>query len=72
MKIRIAWFDKSNNKYNVGDWREKTDIIQLKKWIIEQNELYNNQHYWLEFMDKNKVKNFNWEKEDYEYVKIVT
>lgn len=70
MKLRIAWTNKIRGDYNYGDWKEEKELLKLKKWIINQNQIYHDQYYWLEQLVNDKIKNFNYENEYYEYVKI--
>ena len=72
MKIRIAWVNKSTASIDYGDWREKKELLKLKKWVVNQNSIYHNTYYWIEMLENNKIKNFNWELLDYEYVNVNT
>ena len=70
MEIRVAWINKRTNRYSYGDWRDKKQLFVLKKWILEQNAKYSHTYYWIETLENNKIKNFNWEINDYEYVTV--
>ena len=72
MKIRIALVNKSTASSDYGDWREKKELLKLKKWVVNQNSIYHNTYYWIEMLENNKIKNFNWELLDYEYVNVNT
>ena len=62
--IRIAWFDRENNKYDYGAWKDilKEDISSITEWVKIQNKKYPCVKYWLEALDNenledNRVKN---------------
>lgn len=57
--IRCAWIIKENPSYCYGDWKEIKELNKLKKWIKQQNEIYSETYYWVEYITvKDEIKNF--------------
>lgn len=58
-EIRVAWYDRENNKYDYGSWRGFKYIEQQQKWTIEQNKLYPKTKFWVEYRENKEgiVKN---------------
>lgn len=62
--IRISWCDKEKNQVYYGNWKNKTEINRLKKWIDHQNTIRHKEYYWLEIKEDNNVKNYIEKKKD--------
>lgn len=48
-KIRVSWFDKTNSMYYYGDWRNYNNKKFLAGWIDNQNKIYDDQIYRIEY-----------------------
>jgi len=71
--IRIAWCDKEKNTVYYGNWKNKTEINKLKKWIDHQNSIRHKEYYWIEIKEDNNVKNYvenNKDKIERDYVEV--
>ena len=70
-QIRGAWYNKLNNNYNFGDWRDLKKNDSLIQWIDNENKKDFNVIYWLETIENDIKKNFVEEdKEISEYISI--
>lgn len=70
-QIRVAWYNKLNNNYNFGDWRDLKKNDSLIQWIDNENKKDFNVIYWLETIENDIKKNFVEEdKEISEYISI--
>ena len=51
--IRVAWYDREFNIYDVGGWiqLQQNNCQNLLSWIKEQNKLYPRVKYWAEARD---------------------
>ena len=51
--IRVAWYDREFNIYDVGGWiqLQQNNCQNLLSWIKEQNKLYPHVKYWAEARD---------------------
>tara|TARA_B100000519_G_scaffold158916_1_gene140603 strand:- start:4313 stop:4513 length:201 start_codon:yes stop_codon:yes gene_type:complete len=52
-KIRVSWFDKVSSSYYCGDWKNKIYEKFLTKWVNNQNKIYPDQFYRIEY---NRIK----------------
>lgn len=71
--IRIAWCDKEKNTVYYGNWKNKKETNELKKWIEHQNTIRHKEYYWLEIKEDNNVKNYienNKDKIERDYVEV--
>ena len=56
-KIRTAWLDRKENKYDYGSWHSRENLSQLQKWVSIQNTTYTYVFYWIEDLDNDVVIN---------------
>ncbi len=68
-EIRIAWYDRINNKYDYGAWKEFKFLETMKHWINNQNKQIPQTKYWVEYRNDDKEKNAR-NIEDVECIKI--
>ena len=71
--IRVAWFNRENQKYNFGAWHnmnDKTpkDYQSLQKWIDQQNKKFPRTRHWVEMKDTDDEHPKN--KEVYEMIAV--
>ena len=67
--VRIAWYDRDNNKYDYGDWKDFKLVDKYIIWSDKQNKLFPRIRYWVEYKegeDSIIIKNI----EEINYVKV--
>lgn len=47
-RIRAAWWDRKERKYDYGCWHNRSNLPTLRQWISLQNDLYPTVFYWVE------------------------
>ena len=58
-KIRIAWLDRKENKYDYGAWHQRDRLLDFKKWVSIQNIKYLHVFYWIEELSNKIVINLS-------------
>jgi len=58
-KIRIAWWDRKEKKYDYGAWHQRDRLLDFKKWISIQNIKYLHVFYWIEALNNKVVVNLS-------------
>ena len=56
-RIRAAWWDRKERKYDYGCWHNRSNLPTLRQWIGLQNDLYPTVFYWVEENNDNTVIN---------------
>lgn len=56
-RIRAAWWDRKERKYDYGCWHNRSNLPTLRQWIGLQNDLYPTVFYWVEENNDNMVIN---------------
>jgi len=56
-RIRAAWWDRKERKYDYGCWHNRSNLPTLRQWICLQNDLYPTVFYWVEENNDNTVIN---------------
>ena len=58
-KIRIAWWDRKEKKYDYGAWHQRDRLLDFKKWVSIQNIKYLHVFYWIEALNNKVVVNLS-------------
>ena len=61
-KIRIAWWDRKEKKYDYGAWHQRDRLLDFKRWVSIQNIKYLHVFYWIEVLNNKVVVNLSPEK----------
>jgi len=56
-EIRIAWYDRTESKYDYGAWKEFKFLKTMNAWINNQNKKIPQTKYWIEYRNDEKMQN---------------
>lgn len=69
-KIRIAWWDRKESRYDYGCWQTRENLQEMEDWNKKQNILYPHVFYWIEEENENNDKPVVNLKEERKNIKI--
>jgi len=49
--IRVGWYDRTQKFHGLGSWHKVDDVEEKREWVFNQNKIYPDTHYWLEYTD---------------------